>query len=145
MEEMQSPADGRAQGAVLLRRMQLAQAEPLFGFDLAGSVRAALHLACQRHSQQQVLEVSICKGGRCPLPWCLQWNPFLRGEGRNVGSLKGQAHPLLASACLAALKVPCTWPASASSRPWECAPASSRALLQSCAQSRIRSWGGGHL
>ena len=40
VEEMQSPADGRAQGAVMLRRMQLAQADPLFSFDLAGSVRA---------------------------------------------------------------------------------------------------------
>ena len=56
VEEMQSPADGRPQ-AVMLRRMQLAQADPLFSYDLAGSVRTALHLACQRHSQQQVLEV----------------------------------------------------------------------------------------
>ena len=58
---MQSPADGRPQ-AVMLRRMQLAQADPLFSFGLAGSVRAALHLACQRHSQQQVLEVSAFEG-----------------------------------------------------------------------------------
>ena len=59
VEEMQSPADGRTQ-AVMLRRMQLAQADPLFSFDLAASVRTALHLACQRHSQQQVLEVRAC-------------------------------------------------------------------------------------
>ena len=55
---MQSPSDRQPQ-AVMLRRMQLAQADPLFSFDLAGSVRGALHMACQRHSQQQVLEVRL--------------------------------------------------------------------------------------
>ena len=54
---MQHPAEGQVQ-AVMLRRMQLAQADPLFVYDLAGSVRGALQLACQRHSQQAVLEVS---------------------------------------------------------------------------------------
>lgn len=56
MEEMQHPTEGRTQ-AVMLRRMQLAQADALITFDLAGSVRGALQLACQRRSQQEVLEV----------------------------------------------------------------------------------------
>ena len=56
VEEMQSPSDRRPQ-AVMLRRMQLAQADPLFSFDLAGNVRSALRMACQQHSEQQVLEV----------------------------------------------------------------------------------------
>ena len=55
-EEMQHPTEGQVQ-AVMLRRMQLAQADPLFVYDLAGSVRGALQLACQRHSQQELLEV----------------------------------------------------------------------------------------
>lgn len=55
MEELQG--EGSPQ-AVMLRRMQLAWGDPLFSFNLAGSARAALALACQRHSQQQVLEVS---------------------------------------------------------------------------------------
>ena len=54
---MQAPSDGLLQ-AVLLRRMQLARTDPYAALDLAGSTRGALHLACQRHSQQQVLEVS---------------------------------------------------------------------------------------
>ena len=62
VEETQSAADGRPQ-ALVLRRMQLAQADPLFSYDLAASVRAALHLACQRHSQEQVLEVCTCRTG----------------------------------------------------------------------------------
>ncbi len=57
LAEMQAASDGRPQ-AVLLRRMQLARTDPYAVLDLAGSTRAALHLACQRHTQQQVLEVS---------------------------------------------------------------------------------------
>ena len=56
VDEMQHPTEGRVQ-AVMLRRMQLVQADPLFVYDLAGSVRGALQLACQRHSQQELLEV----------------------------------------------------------------------------------------
>lgn len=63
VDEMQHPTEGQVQ-AVMLRRMQLAQADPLFVYDLASSVRGALQLACQRHSQQELLEVSSSKAAR---------------------------------------------------------------------------------
>ena len=128
VEEMQSPADGRPQ-AVMLRRMQLAQADPLFSFGLAGSVRAALHLACQRHSQQQVLEVSACD---TEAPNVVMCSGKMQPQGwRNTCRLPQGTG--VASACLAALTEPCAWPASVTQQQvLEVGIMKGGRLLQSC-------------